>query len=189
MSSAGMTRLGGTAAIVGGALWVVKGGVILLGGNQPGLTFELGLLGFALGLVGLHARLNGRGGRPAALGAVVAWLAVAAAVVNVIGDGVAFTDAIAGLGWLAGAVLLGLVTLRTKALPPRWRVLPLAIGLAPPLLLGTAMLAVLALSPFADPDAVEDRAIEVPVVLIGLAWASLGYRLVMGDRAARMRPA
>ena len=139
--------------------------------------------------MGRHARLHGRGGWPAALGGGVAWVAVAAAVVNVIGDGVALTDAIAGLGWLAAAVLLGVATLRTKALPPPWRVLPLAIGLAPPVLLGAAMLAVLALSPFADPNAVEERAIEVPIVLIGLAWTALGYRLAMGERAARMRPA
>ncbi len=63
MASSALIRLGGLAATVGGLLWVVKGGAILLTGQQPPVVFEAALPLFAVGLVGLHARLTGAEGR------------------------------------------------------------------------------------------------------------------------------
>ena len=40
MASSALIRLGGVAAMVGGLMWVVKGGAILLTGQQPPVLFE-----------------------------------------------------------------------------------------------------------------------------------------------------
>ena len=74
-SSSGVIRLGGLAALVGGAMWVVKGGVIMLGGPDPDLFIPAQFV-FALGLLGLHARLAGRGGLPGRVGGFLAYAAV-----------------------------------------------------------------------------------------------------------------
>jgi hypothetical protein len=64
LSASGLARWDGLAAMLGGVMWVVKGGAIMLTGEQPPMVFEAALPLFAVGLVGLHARLGG---------AVVAW--------------------------------------------------------------------------------------------------------------------
>ncbi len=56
-----LVRWGGLAAMLSGALWVVKGGAILLGLPDPDLFIPAQLF-FALGLLGLHAWLTGWGG-------------------------------------------------------------------------------------------------------------------------------
>jgi hypothetical protein len=60
MVSASLIRLGGLAAMVGGLLWVVKSGSILITSQQPPVAFEAAMPLFAVGLLGLHARLEGR---------------------------------------------------------------------------------------------------------------------------------
>jgi hypothetical protein len=62
MVSAALVRLGGLTAMVGGLLWVLKGGSILITGQQPPVAFEAAMPLFAVGLLRLHARLEGRGG-------------------------------------------------------------------------------------------------------------------------------
>ena len=69
-------RLSGLAAFFGGAMWVVKGGVIMLGGPDPDLFIPAQFF-FALGLLGLHTRLAGRGGWPGRVGGFLAYAAVA----------------------------------------------------------------------------------------------------------------
>ncbi|HKH75580.1 MAG TPA: hypothetical protein VKA51_01335, partial [Rubrobacteraceae bacterium] len=54
-------RLGGLAAMVGGAMWVAKDGLIMLGILDLGELLIVAELFIAVGLVGLHARLEGRG--------------------------------------------------------------------------------------------------------------------------------
>ncbi len=74
-ASSSAIRLGGLAALLGGAMWVVKGGVIILGGPDPDLFIPAQFF-FALGLLGLHARLAGRGGLPGRIGGFLAYAAV-----------------------------------------------------------------------------------------------------------------
>ena len=74
-------RLSGLAALLGGAMWVVKGGVIMLGGADPDLFIPAQFF-FALGLLGLHTRLAGRGGWPGRVGGFLAYAAVALSAVN-----------------------------------------------------------------------------------------------------------
>ena len=59
MSTSLLPRWGGLAAMLGGVMWVFKGGAIILTGEQPPVVFEAALPLFAAGLVGLHARLGG----------------------------------------------------------------------------------------------------------------------------------
>jgi hypothetical protein len=50
MGSLNLIRWAGLAAMVGGLLWVVKGGSILLTGQQPSVVFEAAMPLFAVGL-------------------------------------------------------------------------------------------------------------------------------------------
>ena len=134
-----LVRLGGVAAIVGGLLWIIKGGAILLSGDQPRYVFEVAPLCFASGLLGLHAGLAGRGGLPARLGGSLAYVAMALSVVGVVsmlqrGDAPtseAAFDPVVLAGFLAtlgSLLLLGVAVRRAGMLPRPWDLLPLALG-------------------------------------------------------------
>jgi hypothetical protein len=160
--------------VLGGAFLVLKGGFIILFDADlsfvPPATFL-----FALGMVGLHARLEGRGGLLSGIGVVLAWVAVVASVVNLIGlilavpapgdpDAPALlglTYMVAFLGILVGLLLLGVAALRAEALTPRWRAVPLAVGILWFPLQGIGFV-------------ISDG---VGLILGGLAWVFLGYVL------------
>ena len=164
MTSPSLIRLGGVAAMLGGAMWVVKGGLIMLGGPDPCLFIPAQLF-FALGLLGLHTRLAERGGRLGRIGRFLAYAAVALSVVNAPysiffaerGPQTPFpfnvTYFSASLAIFIGLVFLGIAVLRAGVLPGRWRTLPLILGLS-------ALLPVLILA-FIH--------LEVPVVVLGAA--------------------
>jgi hypothetical protein len=164
MASSALIRLGGLATVVGGLLWVVKGGSILLTGQQPPVVFEAAMPLFAVGLLGLHARLDGRGGPLGKAGVLVAYAALASAAIVLIAPLAPFI-AVAGFGPFLGLVLLGSATLQARVFPPHWSALPLAMGLGGPLLIlaggGLAL--------------ISERLLEIPIVLVGLAWMLLGY--------------
>ena len=167
-----LIRWGGLAAMLGGAMWVLKGAAIMLGFPDPNLFISAQLF-FALGLVGLHAWLKGQGGWPTRVGGFLAYAGVVVSVVNAPyslffeEDGVQppfpfnVTYGVAALSIFVGLVLLGIATLRAEILPPRWRALPLIVGLSA--LLPVWVLAFIHL--------------ELPVVLLGVAWMLLGYAL------------
>ena len=168
MASSALIRIGGLAAMVGGLLWVVKGGSILLTGWQPPVIFEAALPLFALGLLGLHARLEGRGGLLGKAGILVAYVALAAAAL-VLATPLPPLIAVAGFGPFLGLVLLGSATLQARIFSPLWSALPLAMGLGGPLLIlaggGLALM--------------NERLLEIPIVLVGLAWTLLGYSVLV----------
>ena len=171
-----MTRWAGLAAAVGGGLWAAKGTAILLTGDQPAYMFEVAPLFFALGLVGLHAQLKGRGGRPAQIGGAIAWAGVALAGVSAAYYIVTTDDSavplsailpLTGLSILAGLVLLGIGVRRVDVLHGRWRSLPLAIGVGTfPLIVVGGVL-----------EALDERLLEIPIVVLGLAWIALGFAI------------
>jgi len=166
--------------MLGGVMWVLKGGAIMLTGEQPPILFEAALPLFAVGLVGLHACLGGRGGRLGKTGLLLAYAALASALVALVGwtlapaEWVPNEDSItpltpfivlAGLGPFVGLVLLGIATLRAKAMPAPWSALPLVMGAgAVPLMLVGGVL-----------ELVNERLFELPIVLLGFAWVLLGY--------------
>jgi hypothetical protein len=173
-----LVRLGGLAAIVGGLLWMIKGGAILLSGDQPRYVFEVAPLFFAGGLFGLHAGLAGRGGLPGRLGGYLAYVAMALSVVSVVSmiqngdaptseaefDAVVFANFLATLSSL---VLLGIAVRRDALLPRPWNMLPLALGALtfPLIAIASAV------------EGLNERLLEVPVVIVGAAWVALGYQL------------
>ncbi len=167
MASSALVRLGGLAAMVGGLMWVVKGGAILLTSQQPPVVFESAMPLFAVGLLGLHARLDGRGGPLGKAGVLVAYAALASAAI-VLMTPLAPFYAVAGFGPFLGLVLLGSATLKARVFPPPWSALPLAMGLGGPLLIvaggGLAL--------------ISERLLEIPIVLVGLAWMLLGYSVI-----------
>lgn len=172
MSSSDLIRWGGLAAVVGGVMWVIKGGLIMLGGPDLDLLIPAQPF-FAVALVTLHAHLGGHDGRLGRIGGLLAYLAVAMSAINAPyslffaedGPQTPFpfnvTYFAASLAIFVGLVLLGIAALRAGILSPRWRVLPLVIGLL-------ALLPVWVLA-FVH--------LELPVVVLGLAWVLLGYAL------------
>lgn len=160
--------------MLGGAFWIVKGVAILLTGDQPRFLFEIAPIFFALGLIGLHTRLDGQGGSLATVGL---GLAVTSGVLAIVGfvatfpmtSSEDFSPLIFGsfLAHLIGLVILGIATRRTRALPGRWRVLPLVMGVSifPLLAVGGIL------------ESINERLLELPLVLIGLPWILLGYHI------------
>ena len=177
MASSALIRLGGLAAMVGGLMWVVKGGAILLTGQQPPVVFEAALPLFAVGLLGLYARLDGRGGTLGKAGVLVAYTALASAAIVLMRPLAPFY-AVAGFGPFLGLVLVGSATLQARVFPSPWSALPLAMGLGGPLLIlaggGLAL--------------ISERLLEIPIVLVGLAWMLLGYAVLVVKGATVQAP-
>ncbi len=175
--SVALTRWAGFAAALGGALWVVKGGAILVTGDQPEYIFEVAPLLFALGLVGLHARLEGHGSGSGRVGGALAWASLALALVSAVvylattDDEVFLLSAtipLTGLSILASLVLLGIAVRRVGALPGRWRWLPLSMGVAGlPLIMISPYLAL----------TLDGRLLDSLFIVPGLAWVMLGWRI------------
>lgn len=186
MGRSRLAVVGAVAAVAGGAMWIVKGGVILAVGDQPPLMFEAAALLFPLALIGLHDRLGGEGGRRARTGGALARLAVATGLVaasygllvpepsDVI---LSVLTAVTGLLTFIGLLLLGLAVRSVGALASRWRNLPAAMGIAaiPALTVIGGVLA-----------AIHERLLELPIVALGVAWVVLGFLLSL-PRGADVR--
>ena len=99
------------------------------------------------------------------------------------GDGSGLGMAI--LIWEVGLLLLGVATLRARALPLPWRALPLAIFLVFPLSIASTPLMLTA--------GLESEFFYsgVPHALTGVGWVLLGYALwsEMGENARSPAPA
>ena len=157
-----------------GVLLAVKGAAIIVSDYDPSLVPPATLL-FALGMVGLHARLRGGGGVLGTVGVVLAWVALAASAVNLIGLALSvpapadpdapallnLTYMVAFLGILIGLLALGVAALRARVMGAPWHAVPLAVGVLWFPLQGIG---------FAISDGVG-------LVLGGLAWVPLGYVL------------
>jgi hypothetical protein len=171
-------RVAALAAIAGGVAWIVKAGAILVTGDQPPVAFGLGPPLFAVGLLGLYAAL-GRAEAQAKAGAGAAILAIALMCVIAVaaavepslvpsGEEVTVLSAVqmaAALCLLAALVLLGLAGRRARRAP--WAAMPLWMGIlvVPGLLAGGAL------------SAIDERLLEIPLVLFALAWIALGYSM------------
>ena len=171
--------MGGLAAVVGGLMWIVKGASILLTGDQPPFIFEAAMPLLAVGVAGLGARLGERRRPLGTAGVVVAFVAAASAVVALL-TGLAPFMVIAGFGPFLGLILVGGATLQARIFPSPWSALPLVIGLGGPVLVILAG-GVLAL--------INERLLEVPLVMVGAAWMLLGYSVLFVRDAALRSPA
>lgn len=187
--AAGRVRLGAVAAMAGGVAWFVKGTAILMTADQPPVAFGIGPPLFALGLLGFYAGLGAADAR-AKRGAVAATLAFGLMVVFGIADAVApslspkgeeFTvlSAVmvaAALCLLAALVLLGLAGRRAQG--RHWTALPLWMGVlaVPGFLVGGLL------------SALNERLLEIPLVLFAIGWMSLGYAMWRSSTSPRTTP-
>ena len=177
-----MARWGGWAATAGGAMWVTKGLAILITGRQPPVLFELAIVLFPIGLIGLRSAIRGRGGRRAQVGATLAYAALVLVAATAVAVALSSPDAVVGIG-IAGTVLcivsglifLGAVARGVEGLsgPLRW--LPLALGVAM-VPLATVVAGVL--------EAIHERLLEVPIVVVGLGWAVIGMAIAKESTGA-----
>lgn len=166
-------QLTGWLAVLGGLLWVIKAGSILLIGYQPPLIFEVAPMLLALGLVGLYVRLGkqargwGKAGVALALLAFFTRLGTTLYEVTpnaVIPTGETFEFPyslfvlIGAMGVFIGLILLGVDVARPKLLSPPMHTAPLVVGL---LVLPISLTAIIH--------------IEAPILLIGLLWVWVGY--------------
>lgn len=181
MRSNRLRLIGAAAAVLGGMFWMVKAVAILVTGVQPPLLFEVAPVLFALGLIGLHARFRRGGGLSGMIGLVLACVSGSVAVLGVVttspSSGESFSAAILGsfLANLGALVFLGVAVRRERVLPGRWSFLPLTMGLAtfPLVAVGGAL------------ESINERLLEVPLVLLALAWMGLGYLIWLPSFAKR----
>lgn len=175
--------------MAGGLCWLIKGGAILITGDQPPLLFELGAFLLPVSLIGLDAALGGRGGRVGKAGLVLSAVAVISALLAGLGawlgpdDWIPTEDTatvltpfivLTGLGTVLGLVLLGIAVFRTKALRRPWHILPIAIAASiVPLMIAGGALA-----------SINERLLELPLVLLGGAWVLLGVTLLRQESAS-----
>jgi hypothetical protein len=169
-------RWSGLAATLSGVLLVAKGIVILVSEADPSLVPPATLL-LAIAMLGFAVMLRERGGAGLLerIGQALAWVVIAASVVNLAGlaRGLAAPGAADAPAWLratylaaflgivVGLPLLGVAALRAEGFPPSWRIVPLAVGIIWFPLQGVGQ-------PNAD---------GVGLVLGGVTWMCLGYVL------------
>ena len=183
--SSTLVRWGGLAAAAAGVLLAAKGAAIILSDADPSFVPPATLL-FSLGMVALHARLEGNGGLLGTVGAILAWVALAASLVNLIGLALSVpapgdpeapallrvTYMAAFVGILIGLLALGIAALRARVMPAPRSAVPLAVGVLWFPLQGVG---------FAISDGVG-------LVLGGLAWMPLGYVLWSRSATPTERP-
>ena len=198
MLSSNLIRWGGLAAMVGGALWVPYGvfeilepwgtdtvyrdnvGYSLITNTSLFVTYSLpgslALLLTSLGLLGVVARLGLRAGRIARIGLILAYVAVALAILSLAGVIVLFDPLFTG-GRVFGSLALGTATflagvdaLSSRRAAQGWATALMALGLAGIFLFPLWPL-VYALQWV--PEAVG----AAFMTLFGLGWVLLGYIL------------
>lgn len=207
MSSSNLARWGGLAAVAGGVLLVLWAFLLILIFSPTGVLgslyrpyvalWSLSWLLLVGGLIGLYARQANASGWLGAVGFTIASLGSSiVAVLSMVyaewpimsgpyswGDGSGLGMAI--LIWEVGLLLLGVATLRARALPLPWRALPLAIFLVFPLSITSTPLMLTA--------GLESEFFYsgVPRALTGVGWMLLGYALwsETGQNARRPAPA
>jgi hypothetical protein len=169
-----LARLGGVAAFLGGLAWAAKGVVILAGGDQPPLLFELAPALFGVGLLSVaYSTMSPGRRRTVSLGfATVATVAgVAALVSDLVGEVAGGALAISSV-----ALLIGLLTLARNG---RWPA-PLAwwigVALVPAFLVGGVL------------SEIAEGLLEIPLVCVGIAWMTVGWAVLRQHDASPAAP-
>lgn len=193
-----LVRVSGLVTMLGGVLWVLWS-ADFVDFLDPALWILPPL--FAAGVVGLYAGHARHSGRLRKSGIVIALAAGGLSVAGLVGGAAldAVNATLAYAGWLvfllgslvlfADLVLFGVAAIRTNA-PPRWRIVPLVVGIMPVIFFGVIML-YKALSGWWVTDEGLIRFGEVgAAVVIGGGWSVLGY-MIWSDKGSspqRTRP-
>jgi undecaprenyl pyrophosphate phosphatase UppP len=165
------TRLGGVAALLGGLAWSVKGFVILAGGDQPPLLFEVApaLFGIALLSIAHSAMPKGRR-RTAAMGFAVVSIGAdfVAVVTEVVGEVAGAAIAASSL-----ALVIGLVTLDRRQPSPTPLAWWIGVAMLPAVFVGGML------------SEIDERLLEVPLVCLGVAWMFVGWAVLEPRESSR----
>lgn len=159
---------------------MLKAAVILATGDQPPFLFELAPIAVAIALQGLFTRVVRPSGiRRTALQSAIVAIAVAAIVSVAIGpeeneqSGLlellsSLADVVSGLGPAVVLIVLGRSVMKRQLWAGYWRFLPVALGIGfvPAIIIGAIL-----------ETSLGERFLEVPLLLIGLAWMLIGYQL------------
>ncbi len=159
----------GTSAAIGATLWAYKGIAILITGDQPDHAFQVAPFFFGVSALTLVYSLIGGLEKPKWLLVSLGWLAAAAGATAAVAH---FADNEDGLGdpgylvnFLATMVLFFLISgdIRRKRLLPKWSFTPT--------FLAWALLLVVPLG--AAFEAIDERLLEVPLLVVSAGWAML----------------
>ncbi len=166
---------GGLSAVAAGALWGVKSLNILLTGDQPPLIFELAppLFGLAVAALAFDRRHESRARRALVLGCVAVVAGSAAVLSDLAGALWGPAIALAMIAVLVGLILLGSASGRSPIGSVEWVALAIGLVTVPALLVGGAL------------SLIDERLLEVPLVLLAGMWIWLGGLMLRpADRPA-----
>jgi hypothetical protein len=164
----------GVSSLIGAALWTYKGVAILVSGNQPDHAFEVAPFFFGVATVTLLYAVIADIQRPRWLLVALAWLAVTAGAVAAVAHFAGKEDEFGDLAYLVNflsiLVLLFIIggDIRRKTLLPRWSFTPTL--LAWELLLVLPVGAVL--------EGINERLLEIPLVVAASGWMMLGIAVL-----------
>lgn len=169
-----LARIGGAAALLGGLAWTIKGLMILAGANQPPLLFETAPALFGIGLLCVaHSTMH-----PGRRQTIVLGLAAGAAVVGL----AALLTELAGdvmgeaLAISSVALLIGLLMLERDQRWPARLAWWIGVAMVPALVLGGLL------------SEIDERLLEIPLVLLGVAWGSVGWTMLRTPPANPTNP-
>jgi hypothetical protein len=178
-----IVAVGGASAVTGGLLFAVKGIAILITGNQPDFLFEAAPAFFAVATGSLGLQLRWTSVRASYFTLALAGAALVSALVSTWpAGGSAFGGSdgavssafavVAGFAPIIGLLMVGLAARRTRSLSKRTRTVSLVIGLGfiPLLVVGGIL------------ESVNERLLEVSLILLAGAWMTLGIAMQQGMR-------
>lgn len=157
--------MAGVAALLGGASWTIKAIAILSGGAQPALLFEVAPLAMGLALLGLaalpkvgpFARLSALFAGGLAVAAFATYLVMPAHWMFNLLFLAANLSVVVAL-WLVGGHVRRRDLLGARSRLPR----RIALWTVPAMIAGGLI------------AEIDDRLLELPILLLGLAWCLLG---------------
>ena len=165
------------SALTGGVLWVIKSLAILVADSQPEYTFELALACFGVATLGIVDKVRSSKGatRTVTIIACMAALSGIAAAVTYLaaGDNDAF-----GLLAMATAVSTLAVLFYGGRKVKAWSALPFNLG----------CLYVLSLPAGGALAAIDERLLEVPLLVVAMGWIALAGRMASETRFGRVPP-
>ena len=172
-------RIAGLAALAAGVCWTVKAAAVLAGAGRPDYVAEFTPAAQGLAVAALSwAFACGPVARLVALGALGAGVAAAMAYVSAPEDFVYNVAMfLATMLVVAGLLLVGRALRKRESLGRRSR-LPIRLGLwTVPLILTGGLL-----------SSVNERLLELPVLLLGLAWTWLAAVLLIDRLTTPKQP-